>query len=593
MLADRACLLIADDVWKRDHAAVFQVGGPRCRLLLTTRNATIANQLGATLQPVPEMTPDEAVYLLKQWAQGELEKTDNALLQAIVARLKYLPLAVKLAGSQLQRKEAQTWLDAFDVLKLSHRRPETAHDSLRLTFGLSLDELDKTDRQHYAALSIFKDDEATPLAGVQKLWQGLGGLDNDETVELLVYLADRALLEWHGPQQTILLHDLLREMMASELGEAGHMVAHRALLDTYRQTKTGTGWATAPDDGYLYNHLVYHLDELGDEQGTAELHSLFADDVWLNVRVPADDYRYDGFLADLLTTWQRVQTQAEKPITTNQPFTALAYCIHYALIYTSINSIAASYDPTLVVYAVQVGLWQPQRALSLAQRIPAPEAKSKMLIELLSIVSAQFTPAEIIIAQTEAVQAAMQIGDEVSLAYVLGQLAPQLNGGAKEAALAQALQAARQIRNEERRAYILGQLAPQLTGDLLEQALQAARQIGGEGRRAEALGQLAPQLTGDLLEQVLQAVRQIGDEGRRAEALGRLAPQLSGNLLDQKLQHLVIEDVWKLQNRKREVLLNFLAADGLLTAESLNLPPASLEAIARSVIEICHQWRWL
>jgi hypothetical protein len=41
-------------------------------------------------------------------------------------------------------------------------------------------------------------------------------------------------------------------------------------LERYRKTQTGTGWHTAPDDGYLYDHLAYHLKEAGlaDELAT-------------------------------------------------------------------------------------------------------------------------------------------------------------------------------------------------------------------------------------------------------------------------------------------------------------------------------------
>lgn len=31
-------------------------------------------------------------------------------------------------------------------------------------------------------------------------------------------------------------------------------------FEAYRATQEGNSWHTAPDDGYLYNHLAYHLD---------------------------------------------------------------------------------------------------------------------------------------------------------------------------------------------------------------------------------------------------------------------------------------------------------------------------------------------
>ena len=47
LLKDRAALLILDDAWQREHAEAFDVIGPRCRLLLTTRDAGLVTALAA------------------------------------------------------------------------------------------------------------------------------------------------------------------------------------------------------------------------------------------------------------------------------------------------------------------------------------------------------------------------------------------------------------------------------------------------------------------------------------------------------------------------------------------------------------------
>ena len=57
----------------------------------------------------------------------------------------------------------------------------------------------------------------------------------------------------------------------------------------------------SPDEPYLWNHLAYHLVQAGR---TAELRELFADDRWLQARVPHDGYIYDGYIADLMAAWQ-------------------------------------------------------------------------------------------------------------------------------------------------------------------------------------------------------------------------------------------------------------------------------------------------
>src|SRR2546423_1352655 len=47
LLKNRVALLILDDVWEREHAEAFDIIGPRCRLLLTTRDAGLVSALAA------------------------------------------------------------------------------------------------------------------------------------------------------------------------------------------------------------------------------------------------------------------------------------------------------------------------------------------------------------------------------------------------------------------------------------------------------------------------------------------------------------------------------------------------------------------
>ena len=230
-----------DDAWRKEHIEPFRAGGPACRLLITTRDAALTEDLGARVYPVPVMARDQAVALLEVWAQVEIEAEVKA---TIVKRLGCLPLAVQLAGAQLRKQKPDEWLANFKARKLKARRVEKVHDSLEATFGLSLDALTPADRRLYVALAIFKEDEATPVAAIARLWAALDGRDADETGELLADLADRALLTRSREDgDAITLHDLLRDFMAAELGEEGRIAAHRALLDSYRRTSAGGGLA--------------------------------------------------------------------------------------------------------------------------------------------------------------------------------------------------------------------------------------------------------------------------------------------------------------------------------------------------------------
>src|SRR5215813_9242892 len=203
------------------------------------------------------MTEDEAVALLGVWADGAV--VDNAVQKTIIHRLGRLPLAVKLAGAQLRRQRPEDWLRRFDVRKLRASRPEDIHDSLEQTFKLSLEDVEASGQRLYAALVIFREDEAIPEVGIAKLWEGLDGLELEQTLAFIDDFASRALLQVsEDSPRTIVLHDLLRDLMRAEL-ESDVVANHEALLTAYSKTQEGNGWHTAPDDGYLYTHLAYHL----------------------------------------------------------------------------------------------------------------------------------------------------------------------------------------------------------------------------------------------------------------------------------------------------------------------------------------------
>jgi hypothetical protein len=573
LLKERACLLILDDVWQHTHADAFRVDAPRCRLLLTTRDAEIARELSAQVQPIPVMTSDDAIKLLEEWADEHLNETAPELKEQIVKRLGYLPLAVKLAGAQLQRKAPGVWLRAFDVRKLTSKRPEDLHDSLEQTFQLSLEALDVLSRQLYLALAIFKEDMATPQVAIEKLWRGLAELDVDATGDLIDDLAARALLELapHGPSRAARLHDLMRDLISIELGEAGRLAAHQALLGAYSTTWLGNGWHSAPDDSYLYDHLAYHLAEAGAWE---ELKSLFGDQRWMEVRIPQRGYTYDGYLADLSLIWDHTFANARQQIETNQEPTSLADSLRYTLIRTSINDLASNYSPELVLQALKEGVWTPQRALSIAAKILDPQKRVqmyRMLLEssCLSLVQqkeAQRFGLEAafaieyadyrVLALTDlaplipepirtyllhqALEVALTLTDDQMKAKALSTLAPQLPESTRTVVLQQALEVAQDRWEEWDQREEFASLAPQLTGAFLQQALEAAFALSEERARAEILCILAPQLTGVLLQKALETVFTFSEARNRVDALGALAPQFPepdhGNLLQQALE---------------------------------------------------------
>jgi hypothetical protein len=70
------------------------------------------------------MSEAESLMLLKEWADGELNAVTEPVLAKIVNKLGRLPLALKLAGAQLQKKSPEKWLERYKARRLEEKRAD-------------------------------------------------------------------------------------------------------------------------------------------------------------------------------------------------------------------------------------------------------------------------------------------------------------------------------------------------------------------------------------------------------------------------------------------------------------------------------------
>jgi len=541
LLSSRTCLLVIDDVWRRRDADIFRVGGDHCSLLVTTRDSEVAHALGVELQPIPLMTPSEAINLLDEWSSGALTGISLLLKRRIVdTTLGRLPLAIRLAGAQLRSRSPEAWLAAFDSRRLAARRPETIHDSLTLTFGLSLDALGAVERQLYAALSIFKEDEAIPEAVICLLWETLDQRDVLASTDLIDDLAARALLEVTEsvPARGIVLHDLLRDFVSNEVTDPIHL--HHALLNAYRrklpisqQAQSG-GWHHLPDDGYLYNHLVYHLLRADDEMS---LLGLFGDDRWLNARVTAGGYLYDGYVADLETVWFEIaEPAAQAQVEANaESFSAFPMVARLALIRTSINSLASNHIQELVARAVEINLldWTPVRALSIARHLPNALSRASFYARLIQ--TGRFSVEETMIVSESALAAVRLLEEPADQIEAFARVLPIFSLGDRPALIEEALGKVAQMPEAQVRIHAIAQLAPFLNPEqrsaLTIKALDEAVALKLDKPRTAALMILAPHVPTEGHARILSAADAFDNERFAADVIEALAPFLDDSLL--------------------------------------------------------------
>jgi WD40 repeat protein len=292
VFADRAALIVVDDVWHPEHMQPLLIGGQRCRLLITTRQRTVVNAMGATECQVGVLAQDKAMTLLAEWA-GQISEVDYATAVAVAEQCGYLPLALSITGAML-RDNRTTWMQTLVTLKQAALGfLENEQGNIAASIKASLDVLAQqhgaTAVEHYEALAVFPEDVAIPGTTIMALWRGRG-LSDTAAQRLLGELASRALLFADEQAGGYRLHDLQRDYITMRLIERSQtrVALHQALL---------AGWGdfhTLPDE-YAWRNLAYHLREAGQ---VGMLPALLLDFHFLQAKLNATDA--NAVLADFV-----------------------------------------------------------------------------------------------------------------------------------------------------------------------------------------------------------------------------------------------------------------------------------------------------
>ena len=199
ILKDKGVLLILDDVWRRDDVDWFDVLGPRCRAMITTRDAGLLTSLGGVHHQVELLTDAEALNLLAQAAGVERDKLPGEAAD-LIAECGRLPLAVALCGGLIRHGFA--WAKVLEQLRTSRidriNDPHAAkveHENIWNAIDVSVKFLSADEQARFLELAVFPSDESTPIAAVRTLWSHTAGFDDWDTDALVIKLSQRSLLE--------------------------------------------------------------------------------------------------------------------------------------------------------------------------------------------------------------------------------------------------------------------------------------------------------------------------------------------------------------------------------------------------------------
>ena len=437
MLADKEALIILDDAWQVGHVRPFLVGGPRCRVVVTTRDKVIADEASARLVDLDVMSDAEAVRLIAGLLGRRLTSGEKQPAHDLARAVGYLPIALELAAAKIVRgvswsalfedlRREPTRLDAIEDPRRLHRLDKAGRrkNSIRVCFNLSVRRLSVEDREKFAWLGVLKKETTMTAPMVTTLW----GMAERDAMALLHDLRDQALLKLGPPRAdrtpTFHIHDLMRAIAVKLLTDTidpptaddlpglglSPAEAHGRFLDRYRHASPEAPWHTVADDGYLHDHLVWHLEQAGRLE---EIHQLFeredeaGHNGWFRTR---EDRGADAaFIADLIRAWQLADDALQLADEAGPaPLPVVRQC-RCALILSSLNSLASKIPTRLLTALVESGGWTLERALANARRVPDPLQRIHAFAALMPAMDDLSRKSEI---TAEALAAARGLGDD-------------------------------------------------------------------------------------------------------------------------------------------------------------------------------------
>ncbi|MFG6105324.1 NB-ARC domain-containing protein [Leptothoe sp. EHU-05/26/07-4] len=570
LLADKKALLVIDDVWHPEHVEPFRIGGAGCCVLVTTRQTKI---VGATRYDVDLMTPQQSLELLTRCLLTPLFDAEQSSAETFANEVGYLPLALELAAAQIE--DGMSWDELLEAFQAEMADPEALdidsdvesisdeairkRRSLVASFKLTLKLLSREQLKQFAWLGIVPEDVSLTQPMAATLW----GVSPVQASKLLREFKNRALLlsqaQRSGEKPTYRIHDLVHDLAKNLLTHEQYLgdlpglgltveEAHSQFLERYRVQTQNDLWHTVPADGYIHSHLAWHFEQAGQPE---LMHQLLKESTpdgrngWYEACEKLGQTA--SFVTDVARAWQA----AEGLYTQNAPESIALQC-RYALITTSLNSLAQNIPPELIAAFVQKGFWTPAQGLSYVRQILNPNAQARNFRALAPFLPKGLISEALIIARTmqsegargsalsalvpyvpevvsEALVVLHKIQDEVSRATALIALVPYL-----PELVSEAMEGIGLIRSDPR-SFVLRDLAPYVPEELMGEMLAIACTNRPEHYQAQGLTLLAQYLPEAIMSEALAMACSIQKESYRAKALSELAPYLSKTLMSEVL----------------------------------------------------------
>ena len=240
LLADKAVLVVLDDVWTREEIKPFILDIGRSRLLYTSRDKSLARHFGADYHEVGILGETEARLFLARWSGREPEKLPEPYASGILRECKGLPLGLAMIGGALRGAHEREWPRLLTDLKKG--LPEGSiclpgrygYETLRSSIAVSVNALNPAAKARYLKLAVLLEDLPATETLLQALW---GGTERD-VQQLARQFVDHSLANWDA-EGNMRLHDFQLDYVRNEHHDPAALALVHAAL------RTEWGWLSS------------------------------------------------------------------------------------------------------------------------------------------------------------------------------------------------------------------------------------------------------------------------------------------------------------------------------------------------------------
>lgn len=522
LLQNKDALLIIDNVWEPIHVKPFLVGAP-CKILITTRRANVADSVGAVgnhFYELSVMKPAEALKVLAMPLKRQLELSEKLEAESLVNLLGYLPLGLQLAAACLVHGKSIFELRQAlekEIANLDILEGPRAENRLEAVFNFSLNAIRQEYPSAYEAflwLGLIKDNSVITASMASVFWEK----EKAEAARLLDLLWNDALLllghsitiDNHS-YPTYNIHDLLysfiRRLLIRDqpdgLGIRSIQAGHSILLSRYRNHLIENQWHTVPSDGYVHANLIWHMEQANELDS---IHDLLKEETSDRRNGWFEACDKNGMTAAYISHIKRAWLAAER----NPKNIQLGSQVRYALMISSVYSLAQKVPAALVAALVKNNIWTPPQGLIYARSILMFAERAKAL--------ALLTPHVPDYIQDEILLAGLETKHQMGQVWALAGIGKNIGARLQKDSWRAVLDAAKEIDRPQVQIQILTELSTLLPELMAKEArsyvLARSKLVSNPKDRAKGLLFFANQMLKRSFHQdALEALYMLGVQG--------------------------------------------------------------------------------